>query len=88
MNFRTGVTFMRFTDGFWSIRVARSAFPGHLSGFITQEGTGERFLFLVLGGKLLYSRRRLPEYVKDFLLNGVHYAGFRNRLRDNWLGCK
>lgn len=40
----------------WWVEPLRSAFPGHLSGWLTSKATGNRYVFSVVNGAVQYMR--------------------------------
>lgn len=58
----------------WRIEVVRSVFPGHLSGWLINNRTGNKYIFSIVNNRVHYMREykpptNIPRYVNDFLIN-------------------
>lgn len=64
----------RMSNDKWSIEIVRSVMPGHVTGWLINEDSGQRYVFSVHSGKLFYTKqiepkKGVPKYVDDFILN-------------------
>lgn len=68
-----GKTFETENDK-WRVQVVRSALPGHLSGWLINKASGNRYVFSRVNGKIRYMREykpptNIPKYVDEFILS-------------------
>lgn len=61
-------------NGMWSIEVVRSILPGHLSGWVTNKKSNQRYVFSIVNNKVRYMReykppKNLPNYLTKYLLH-------------------
>jgi len=66
----------------WRIRGVRSAFPGHLSGWLVNNSSHSEYSFTLLGGKITYLRNpkpaaNIPEYI-DEIIKELQLSGEEN----------
>lgn len=69
-------------NGKWSIEVSRSVMPGHLSGWIVNKASGNRYVFSIVGDRVSYMREyrpptNIPAYMDGFLL-GIRDSIFKD----------
>lgn len=65
-----------FNNGNWTIEVVRSVMPGHLSGWITNRTSNQRYVFTVTGKTVRYMREykpptTIPKYMDTYLTDLV-----------------
>lgn len=65
-----------FHNGNWTIEVIRSVMPGHLTGRITHDTSGHRYVFTVTGKSVRYMREykpptNIPKYMDTYLADLV-----------------
>lgn len=88
------------TNGKWSIEVIRSSLPGHLTGWLVNIRSGNRYVFSIMDDRVSYRKdpkppTNIPAYMDQFLLDirdsilkDDTYAAMRVRCRDNGASSK